>query len=42
MELDKADAAIDAFEQALKMHPQLPGVKQRLELLKKKKRDGAI
>jgi tetratricopeptide (TPR) repeat protein len=42
MELDKADAAIDAFEQALKVHPQLPGVKQRLEMLKKKKRDGAI
>lgn len=42
MELDKADAAMDAFEQALKVHPQLPGVKQRLEMLKKKKRDGAI
>lgn len=41
-ELDKPDAAIDAFERALKLHPQSPGVKQRLEILKKKKRDGAI
>ncbi|HEX2116338.1 MAG TPA: tetratricopeptide repeat protein [Alphaproteobacteria bacterium] len=41
-ELDKTDEAIDAFERALKIHPHLPGVKQRLEALKKKKRDGAI
>jgi tetratricopeptide (TPR) repeat protein len=41
-ELDKTDAAIDAFERALKVHPHLPGVKQRLDMLKKKKRDGAI
>jgi tetratricopeptide (TPR) repeat protein len=42
MELDKPDEAIDAFERALKVHPQLPGVKQRLEILRRKKRDGAI
>jgi len=42
MELDKTDEAIDAFERALKLHPQLPGVKQRLEVLQRKKRDGAI
>jgi tetratricopeptide (TPR) repeat protein len=41
-ELDKTDEAIDAFERALKVHPHLTGVKQRLEALKKKKHDGAI
>ena len=41
-ELNKPEAAIEAFERALKLHPQLPGVKQRLEMLKRKKRDGAI
>ena len=42
MELDKTDQAIDAFERALKLNPQMPGIKQRLEMLKRKKRDGAI
>ena len=42
MELDEPDAAIQAFERALKVHPHLPGVKQRVEMLKKKKRDGNI
>jgi tetratricopeptide (TPR) repeat protein len=42
MELEKADEAIDAFERALKLHPQLPGVKQRLDALKRKKRNDAI
>jgi tetratricopeptide (TPR) repeat protein len=42
MELNKPEAAIDAFERSLKLHPQSPGVKQRLEVLKRKKRDGAI
>jgi tetratricopeptide (TPR) repeat protein len=42
MELDKTDAAIDAFERALKLNPQMPAIKQRLEMLKRKKRDGAI
>jgi tetratricopeptide (TPR) repeat protein len=41
-ELNKTDEAIDAFERALQVHPHLTGVKQRLEMLKKKKRDGAI
>lgn len=42
MERDRSEAAIDAFEKALALHPQMPGVKQRLDTLKKKKRDGAI
>jgi tetratricopeptide (TPR) repeat protein len=42
MELDKPDAALEAFERALKIHPHMPGVKQRVEMLKKKKRDGNI
>jgi tetratricopeptide (TPR) repeat protein len=42
MELDRPDAALEAFERALKVHPHLPGVKQRVEMLKKKKRDGNI
>ena len=42
MELDRTDAALEAFERALKVHPHLPGVKQRVEVLKKKKRDGNI
>jgi tetratricopeptide (TPR) repeat protein len=42
VELDRTDAAIDAFEQALKVHPNLQGVKQRIEMLKKKKRDSNI
>jgi tetratricopeptide (TPR) repeat protein len=41
-ELNKPDAAIEAFERALKLNPQLPGVKQRLDMLTRKKRDGAI
>src|SRR5262249_12911351 len=42
MELDRADAALEAFERALKVHPHLPSVKQRIDMLKKKKRDGNI
>jgi tetratricopeptide (TPR) repeat protein len=42
MELERPDAAIEAFERALKVHPHLPGVKQRVEMLRKKKRDGNI
>ncbi len=42
MELDRPDAALEAFERALKVHPHLPGVKQRVEMLKKKKSDGNI
>ena len=33
---------LPAFEQALKVHPHLPGVKQRIEQLKKKMSDGNI
>jgi tetratricopeptide (TPR) repeat protein len=42
MDLDRPDAALDAFERALKLHPHLQGVKQRIDMLKKKKRDGDI
>jgi tetratricopeptide (TPR) repeat protein len=42
MERERPEAAIEAFEKALKVNPQMPGIKQRLEALQKKKRDGAI
>jgi tetratricopeptide (TPR) repeat protein len=42
IELDRPEAAVQAFEQALKVHPHLPGVKQRIEQLKKKLSDGNI
>jgi tetratricopeptide (TPR) repeat protein len=42
MELEKSDEAIDAFERALKLHPQLSGVKQRLDALKRRNRIDAI
>jgi tetratricopeptide (TPR) repeat protein len=42
MERDRPDAAMESFEKALKLNPQMPGVKQRLEVLQKKRRDGAI
>jgi tetratricopeptide (TPR) repeat protein len=40
--LSKEDAAIAAFEQALKVNPHMPGVKANLETLRKKRNKGAI
>lgn len=42
LELNRPDDALQAFEKALKVHPQLPGIKQRVEQLRRKKRDGDI
>lgn len=41
-QLSKEDAAIAAFEQALKVNPHMPGVKANLEALRKKRNKGAI
>jgi len=41
-QLSKDDAAIAAFEQALKVNPHMPGVKANLEALRKKRNKGAI
>jgi tetratricopeptide (TPR) repeat protein len=40
--LDRADAAIAAFEQALKVNPHMPGAKANLDALRKKRGKGAI
>lgn len=40
--LSRDDAAIAAFEQALKVNPHMPGVKANLEELRKKRNKGAI
>lgn len=40
--LAKEDAAIAAFEQALKVNPHMPGVKANLDELRKKRNKGAI
>jgi tetratricopeptide (TPR) repeat protein len=40
--LDRPEQALDSFEKALKLHPNQPAVKQRVDVLKRKKRDGAI
>ena len=40
--LSKDEAAIAAFEQALKVNPHMPGVKANLEALRKKRSQGAI
>jgi len=40
--LSKEDAAIAAFEQALKVNPHMPGVKANLDALRKKRNKGAI
>lgn len=42
LELNRPDAALAAFERALKLHPHLPGIKARVEALRRQKRDGAI
>lgn len=42
LERDRPDEALDAFERALALHPYLPGLKQRIEQLQRRKRDGAI
>jgi len=42
LERDRPDEALEAFERALELHPFLPGLKQRVEQLKRRKRDGAI
>jgi len=42
IERDRPEEALKAFEQALDLHPQLPGLKQRVEQLKRQVRDGAI
>ncbi len=39
---DRVDEAIAAFEKALAIHPHLEGARQKLEELRRKKRDGAI
>lgn len=39
---DRTEEAIAAFERALSVHPNLEQVKRNLEVLKKKRRDGAI
>jgi len=41
-QLKREDAAITAFEQALKLNPHMPGVKTNLEELRKKRSKGAI
>ena len=40
--LKRDDAAIAAFEQALKVNPHMPGVKTNLEELRKRRSKGAI
>jgi len=40
--LSKDEAAIAAFEQALKVNPHMPGVKASLEALRRKRSQGAI
>lgn len=39
---EREDAAIAAFEQALKVNPHMPAVRQNLEELRKKRSKGAI
>ncbi len=41
-QLQREDAAIAAFEQALKVNPHMPGVKTNLDTLRKKRSQGAI
>jgi tetratricopeptide (TPR) repeat protein len=41
-QLDREDAAIAAFEQALKVNPHMPAVKANLDSLRKKRQKGAI
>ncbi len=42
MRLDRDNAAIAAFEQALKVNPHMPAVRANLEELRKKREKGAI
>jgi tetratricopeptide (TPR) repeat protein len=42
MHLDREDAAITAFEQALKVNPNMPQAKSQLDELKKKRAKGNI
>jgi Flp pilus assembly protein TadD len=42
MQLHREDAAIAAFEQALKLNPHMPEAKAHLDELKKKRSKGAI
>ncbi len=42
LERDRPDEALDAFERAFALHPHLPGLKQRIDQLKRQRRDGAI
>lgn len=39
---DRTEEAITAFERALAVHPNLDQVRRNLDILKKKRRDGAI
>jgi tetratricopeptide (TPR) repeat protein len=42
VQLDREDAAISAFEQALKVNPNMPQVRANLDALRKKRQKGAI
>ncbi len=42
MQMNREDAAIAAFEQALRLNPNMPEVKAHLDELKKKRSKGAI